>query len=413
MRRKERGGAALVAILIMLIMLAAGTAIMIVTGKGRIAETDSLPSLINNSSADSKTDESGADPGAADSQAQQATESQPEPEPLIPEIKVSDDYRDIDFKKLDISSKYNLLFDADTYTVLAGSYYEKKIYPASLTKVMTILVACENVQDTKAKFKFTEKIVNHLIEENASTAGFVAGESVTFKDLLYSSILVSGGDGTTGLATLVAGSEKKFVELMNKKAEELGLTGTHFTNASGLHDDKHYSTCKDMAIILAHALENKTCKKVLTADTYTTSKTTQHPDGITLYSITSQRLMGYYVDLDGDGAGEGKILGGKTGFTDEAGFALETIYEYDGKTYIAVNCKSLYELNSVEDNIAILENYVLPPKEDKKDKESEKSTEEKEEAEGTDGGEAEAEAKEAEPSTEPAAEAEPELKPAN
>ena len=355
MRNKERGGAALVAVLIMLILVAAGTAIMIVTGKGRIVETDTVPAVINDSSKAETPDES-----APDSQPE-PVDSEPEPvkEPSFAEKAVkSEGFKDVDFKKLEMTTKYNILMDADSLEIIAGSNYEKKIYPASLTKVMSLIVAIENVEDTKAKYKFTDKVVNKLVEENASVAGFLPDESVTFNDLLYSSILVSGADGTIGLANIVAGSEKKFVELMNKKAEELGLTGTHFTNSSGLHDDDHYSTCKDMGIIMAYALQNKTCKKVLSADSYTTSKTEQHPEGITLYSIVAQRLLGYYVDVDGDNSGDGSIKGGKTGFTDEAGFSLETFYEYDGKTYIAVNCKSMTNISSIEDNIAIYENYV-------------------------------------------------------
>ena len=196
------------------------------------------------------------------------------------------------------------------------------------------------------------------MEENASRAGFEIGESVSFEDLMYAAILPSGADGTVGLANVVAGSEKKFVELMNKKAEAMGLTGTHFTNTSGLHDKNHYSTLKDMGIILSYALKDKTIKKVLTADTYTTSKTKQHPEGITLYSIVASRLMGWFVDLDGDGNAEGSLLGGKTGFTDEAGFALETIYKYNKKNYICITTKSTSDFNSVADNLAIYENYI-------------------------------------------------------
>ena len=354
MKRNQRGGAALVAVLIMLILVAAGTAVMIVTGKGRIKEADTIPSITKDESSSAAEDDSSA-ASQAESKAEPVAS---EPDKTFPEPEKSADYKDVDFKKLGLSTKYSMLLDVEANEIVAGSNYEKKIYPASLTKLMTIIVAMENVKDPKAKYKFTDAVLDPLYEENASMAGFVSGETVTFNDLLYSSILVSGADGTSGLANMVAGSEKAFVELMNKKAAEMGLTGTHFTNASGLHDDNHYSTCKDMCILFSYAMQDKTLKKVLTTDTYTTSKTTQHEEGITLYSIVQSRFLGWYVDLNDDGLADGNILGGKTGFTDEASFCLEVLYEYEGKNYIGITCKSTYQLNSIQDTITLLEYYT-------------------------------------------------------
>ena len=354
-RKNRKGGAALVAVLIMLILVAAGTAVMIVTGKGSIKEAADVPSISHDSSApESQAEESKAAESAPESVAEPEPEEAPFPEPVKAE-----GFKEMDFKKLEMSTKYGILLDVEANEIVAGANYEKKLYPASLTKVMALIVAVENVKDPKAKYKFTEKVIAPLVEDNASMAGFMTGETVTFNDLLYASILVSGADGTAGLSNIVAGSEKEFVKLMNQKAEQMGLKNTHFTNASGLHDDDHYSTCLDMAKILSYALQNETCRKVLTADSYTTSKTKNfHPDGITLYSIVQDRLLGYFVDLDGDGNEDGKITGGKTGFTDEAGFCLELIYEYNDKTYIGMTCKSTYQDNSRDDTIMLLEKYV-------------------------------------------------------
>ena len=359
MKRNKRGGAALVAILIMLILVAAGTAVMIVTGKGKIREADDVPAVahMDSSAADSGQDVS--DTGTDVSASEQPVESEPEPDEVYPVPQKSADYKDIDYKGLQMSAKHAMLLDLDTNEIVAGSTYDRKIYPASLTKVMTLLVAVENVKDPKAKYKFTEKDLAPLIEENASMAGFSIGESVTFNDLLYASVLRSGADGTLGLANLVAGSENEFVKLMNQKAQAMGLENTRFTNASGLHDDNHYSTCLDMERILACAMQNETCKKVLTTKEYTTTKTKKfHPDGITLYSIVEERLMGWFVDLDGDNSADGKIIGGKTGFTDEAGFCMEYIYKYEDKIYLAITCFSATQESSTEDCIKVLENYV-------------------------------------------------------
>ena len=358
MKRNRKGGAALVAVLIMLILVAAGTAVMIVTGKGRIREAEDVPAVAAEES-------SAADSSVPDGSAAEATESvepvESEPEPVVeyPAPQKSADYKDIDYKGLSMSAKHAMLLDLDTNEILAGSKYVRKIYPASLTKVMTMLVAVENVKDPKAKYKFTEKDIAPLVEDNASVAGFQAGESVTFEDLLYASILRSGADGTLGLANLVAGSEKSFVKMMNDKAAEMGLENTHFTNSSGLHDDDHYSTCLDMERILAAAMQNETCRKVLTAKEYTTTKTKKfNPDGLLLTSIIEERILGWFVDLDGDGQPDGEITGGKTGFTDEAGFCMEFIYEYEGKTYLAITCFSATQISSTEDCIKVLENYV-------------------------------------------------------
>ncbi len=360
MRRQSanrKGGAALAAVLIMIIILATGTILMITTGKGNIETASKLPNNIPAES--SEPDESKPDESVPD----ESTPDESEPEPVKPEYPAptrDDNYREINYKDLQLTTRYGLLVDVDNNTILAGSNYDKKIYPASLTKVMSLIVAMENAPEDNAKYKFTNKVLKPLKDDNAQRTGFESGESVTFEDLVYSMILVSGADSTAGVADLVAGSEEKFVELMNKKAAELGLENTHFTNASGLHDEDHYSTLQDMAVVLEYALSKENCRRVLTTSTYTTSKTEYHPDGIELYSLVSARMQGYWVDCDRDGGADAEVLGGKTGFTDEAGYAIELIVSYDKHTYICLTTKSSEELLALEDNIAICENYILP-----------------------------------------------------
>lgn len=260
------------------------------------------------------------------------------------------DYNDETDKKL--TAENAILVDVDNNTILAGKNYDKKIYPASLTKIMTLLVAAENIEDINKTYTFTYDDIHKLIEDNASRAGFEEGESVTAQDLMYASILVSGGDGTVGIAKMVAGSERAFVDLMNKKAEEMGLKNTHFTNASGLHDKNHYSSVEDVAVILKTAMENDTCKKILTAKTYTSSKTKQNKNGIKMTSLVSNRIKDYYVENGG------KITGGKTGFITESKYSLATTYEFNGRNYICVTSKSSDEWKAVEDNIFFYEKYT-------------------------------------------------------
>ena len=98
--------------------------------------------------------------------------------------------------------------------------------------------------------------------QNASMAGFLPGEKVKVIDLLYGNILPSGGECSIALAEQISGTEQKFAELMNKKAQELGMNNTHFTNATGLHDESHYSTVRDLSILLQYALKNETFHKI-------------------------------------------------------------------------------------------------------------------------------------------------------
>lgn len=129
----------------------------------------------------------------------------------------------------------------------------------------------------------TREITDYSYQNKCSAAGFLDEETVTVRDLFYGTILPSGADAAVGLATYVAGSHEAFVELMNQKLDALGLADTaHFTNAVGLYDELHYCTPYDMAMILKAALENDFCREVLSAHTYVTSQTTQHPEGITL-----------------------------------------------------------------------------------------------------------------------------------
>lgn len=364
LKKNEKGGAAIVAVMIMIMIVAVGAAAMVVTGRGSINEAKAVPAAAEESSEA----ESEADP-----QTDPVAEPEPEePEALMAYPEKSLNYEDISIEEL--TASYGLLIDADNNAVMAGKNYQKKMYPASLTKVMTLIVAVENIDDLNAKYKFTSEVIDPLIEENASRAGFEAGEMVTYRDLLYSAILVSGADGTTGLANGIAGSEEKFVEMMNEKAKELGLEHTHFENASGLHNKNHYSTCEDMAMIMEYALKNDKCRAILTKDEYTTTKTKQHPDGILLTSIVASRLQGYYVEGGGD------ILGGKTGFTDEAGYSIVTVCKKDGRNFICVTGKSEDEWKAIEDNIAIYEKY-LPSSEEHAAAESDDTSSEDESSE--------------------------------
>ena len=216
-------------------------------------------------------------------------------------------------------------------SIIAERDANKKIYPASTLKIMTLLTAVEHIKDLDDTFTMTYEITDPLYVADASVAGFLNGEEVTMKDLLYGMILPSGADSAMALAVKIAGSEKAFVKLMNKKAKEMGLKNTHFTNVSGLHDTDNYSTAYDMAIITYHAIQNDLCRQVLSTYQHTTRKSPQNPEGILL----SSTLFSY---LYGDEPGTAIISGGKTGYVNEAGYCITSFGRANetGEEYIVV-----------------------------------------------------------------------------
>ena len=141
-----------------------------------------------------------------------------------------------------------------------------------MTKSMTILVAAENLKSLDDTVTITIDITDYCFVNDCSVVGYELGESVTVRELLYGTILPSGADAALALAIYVAGSHEAFVELMNQKAEELGIADTtHFTNCVGLYNEAHHCTVRDMAVILNAAMENELCREVLGARTYETA----------------------------------------------------------------------------------------------------------------------------------------------
>lgn len=201
------------------------------------------------------------------------------------------------------------------------------IYPASLTKIMTAIVAIEMTTDLQKQTIVEPQTISKFTAQNASMAGFKAGDFVTIEDLLYGTLLASGADATGTLADAIAGSEESFVTLMNNKAHELGLNDTHFVNASGLHDPAHVSSVRDISKLFRYAIENPIFYQILTSKSYSTHV----PNELTITSSLLTKIPG----------GEGAILGGKTGYTPEAGLCLASIIEKDGKRYIFVTTNAV------------------------------------------------------------------------
>ncbi|WP_074351438.1 D-alanyl-D-alanine carboxypeptidase [Proteiniborus sp. DW1] len=224
-----------------------------------------------------------------------------------------------------------ILLSLKDQTILMQKNIEGRVYPASLTKMMTAIIAIENLTDLKEEIELTDSMFQGLYEANASMAGFQPGEKVRAIDLIYGALLPSGAESCIGLAHQVAGSEQAFVRMMNQKAAELGMTNTNFKNTTGLHDKNHYTTVEDLAILLSYALQNDTYRDVFTSSRYSTQPTNKHPDGITFYSTMFEKLK-----LNDQSIVTGEILGGKTGFTDKAGLCLASLAKVDKKEYILI-----------------------------------------------------------------------------
>lgn len=230
-------------------------------------------------------------------------------------------------------SPYAILVCLSDHTVLLQKSSEARIYPASLTKMMTTLVAIENLPNLQKEIKISDSAFQELQNTDATMAGFQPGEKIRAIDLLYGVMLPSGAECCIALANNISGSEAGFVKLMNQKAADLGMNMTHFDNATGLHDKDNYTTVKDLSVLLNYALQNDTFKKIFCTSRYTTKPTKQHPDGITFHSTMFEKINA------GSNAGSinvGKLLGGKTGYTEEAGLCLASYAVKGGREYILV-----------------------------------------------------------------------------
>ena len=226
-----------------------------------------------------------------------------------------------------LSAPYAYVIDITTNQVLYSKNGDDQIYPASLTKVMTALVCIENIDDLDEIVTIEEEDLEGLYEQGASVAYLVEGEKVTYGDLIYGVLLPSGADACQALGRLVFGGVDALVDAMNEKAEELELSGTHFENPTGLHDDNHYTTAHDMAIITQEALKDDFFRTVFTTRSYTT-ETSDH------YMASS--ILKYYWN---SGVSISHIVGCKTGYTSEAKSCLTALVQSQDQDIVCVFAK--------------------------------------------------------------------------
>ncbi|HHY28431.1 MAG TPA: D-alanyl-D-alanine carboxypeptidase [Desulfitobacterium dehalogenans] len=243
-----------------------------------------------------------------------------------------------------LNSSQAILVRLKDQRILMEKNSEEKIYPASLTKIMTAVVAIEKLPDLQEKIKLPQSMFQELYQANATMAGFQPDEQVRAMDLLYGVMLPSGAESCIGLAERIAGSEKKFALMMNQKAAELGMNHTNFENTTGLHAKNHYTTVKDLAVLLNYALQNDTFREIFTSSRHSTQSTNKHPGGITFYSTM-------YTALGDPRIRGGEILGGKTGYTREAGLCLASFAQVGKEHYILITAGAKGNHNSEQYNI--------------------------------------------------------------
>ncbi len=232
----------------------------------------------------------------------------------------------------DLYSDYYYLIDLDNGQIILDQGSEEMIYPASMTKMMTLIVGLENIENLQDRIVLDEDIFAGLYEENASMAGFYLNESVTLEDCLYGLFLPSGAETTRAIAFYVSGSEEAYVELMNQKAQELNMTGTHFVNTTGLHDNEHYTTLRDMATLLTYCLQNEQFRTIFSTRSYVAKSGSMHTGGIRWQSSTFKSID----QVGWQGLDESAILGGKTGYTIPAGLCLASVGEWDHRRYMLI-----------------------------------------------------------------------------
>lgn len=234
----------------------------------------------------------------------------------------------------EITSKAALIMDADSSKVLYAYNQDERLYPASLTKIMTAIVVLDYVKgnyDTLVNFSYTA--VTKDIDRNSVTIGASAGDQLSVKDCLYSLLLPSANDAANALAEYVAGSINDFALLMNEKAENLGLKNTHFVNPSGLHDDDQYTTAYDMAKILQCAMTYPIFYQISSSVSYRHApiRRFKNPDNSNNQVLNTNSIM-----VPGSGFYYNGITSGKTGHTNAAGYNLAASARRNGMNLICV-----------------------------------------------------------------------------
>lgn len=256
--------------------------------------------------------------------------------------RIKEQSKEVDFN---ITSKHAILYNLTSNEVLYELNSEEVTNIASLTKIMGVIVAIENVSDLNEKVTIKREVFNGIL--GYSQAGFKVGDVVTVRDLLYGVMLPSGADAANALAIHVGGSVDGFIEMMNKKVNELGLENTHFDNPIGMDSDDNYSTASDIAEMLLYGLKSDIFKEIFTSREYTVPGL-----GLKMKSTLIGYSRSYGLDVT-------EITGAKSGYTDGAGLCLASTATIDEVDYLLVTIKAntTSRSNAVRDSLRIYDYY--------------------------------------------------------
>ncbi len=225
--------------------------------------------------------------------------------------------------------KAALLYDLGSDSIVFAQDIDKRLFPASLTKIMTCLLTIEMQSDLDVMVTVTKDGLKGM-EPGGSNVALQVGEEMSVRDLLYCLMVKSGNDAASVLAVQNSGSIEEFVEVMNSRAQELGCTDTHFVNPHGLHDEEHYTTARDMAKITAAAMQYPLFEEIFTTAEYTVPATN-------LSEVRELKTTNYLIRSNGYPiVVDSRVLGGKTGNTSQAGRCLVTLAEKNGMKLLSV-----------------------------------------------------------------------------
>lgn len=264
------------------------------------------------------------------------------------------------------NSKYAILVNAADGSVLASELADERMFPASMTKVMTLLVAIEHLPhegSLQDMVKISADVQEEMRKKNSSgmlSPKEYAGDELTVESMLYAIALESDGVACIEIAKYIAGSEQAFVALMNQKAQELGLTNTNFVNTHGLHDDNHYTTAREMAAIMRYAMQNELCAKIMSTERYNATghylKNGQ-PATYTFYFTHSYLAdaLGKYPTY----AQQVPIVAAKTGLETKAKSCLVSyIVDQSGNAYVCVTAFADGQLAYMDDHAGLYNQYA-------------------------------------------------------
>ncbi len=229
---------------------------------------------------------------------------------------------------IDLTAKAGMLISMDTEEILFEKNIDQKVYPASITKIMTAVLMIESEKfNPEAKIKINQACLDVVLGTGLSVSLLAKDEEMTHLDLLYTVLLSSYGDCTYLAAEFFGGSYENFVNMMNEKAKSLGMTGTHYSNPVGLHEEETYTTVRDTYTLTKHALKYEIFKTVTSASRYKITTTGGTTRTLSTTNFLLDKNTNYYYQY---------AAGVKTGFTDAAGRCLVSTASYNGYNYMCI-----------------------------------------------------------------------------